>query len=136
MRAGFPWCHAEYMALRVLIADDNEGFLKSARSALEHEGIDVVGTATTAAEAIERVHELDPEVVLVDISLGDDSGFELARRLAEVGTTTSRMQILLISTHDGDDFAELINASPAVGFMSKYGFSARGIRELLAAESG
>lgn len=122
------------MALRLLIADDNEGFLKSARSALEREGIDVVGTATTAAEAIERVEELSPEVVLVDIGLRDDSGFELTRRLAELINQTSR--ILLISTHAEEDFAELIGASPAVGFMSKYGFSARGIRDLLAAESG
>jgi two-component system, NarL family, nitrate/nitrite response regulator NarL len=122
------------MALRLLIADDNEGFLKSARSALEREGIDVVGTATTAAEAIGRVEELSPEVVLVDISFGEDSGFELARRLAELINQTLR--ILLISTHAEEDFAELIDASPAVGFMSKYGLSARGIRELLAAEGG
>jgi two-component system nitrate/nitrite response regulator NarL len=122
------------MALRLLIADDNEDFLKSARSALERDGIDVVGTATTAAEAIERVEELSPEVVLVDISLGEDSGFELTRRLAELIDQTLR--ILLISTHAEEDFAELIDASPAVGFMSKYGFSARGIRELLAAEGG
>jgi DNA-binding NarL/FixJ family response regulator len=122
------------MALRLLIADDNERFLDTARSTLERDGIEVVGTATTAAEAVEVVGELGPDLVLVDISLGDDSGFDLARRLAELSDQTLR--VLLISTHDGEDFAELIKASPVIGFMSKYDLSARGIHELLAAESG
>jgi two-component system, NarL family, nitrate/nitrite response regulator NarL len=132
MRARVFGCHAEFMALRLLIADDNEGFLESARSALERDGIDVVGTATTAAEAVELVEELGPDLVLVDISLGDDSGFDLVRRLAGLSRQTSRA--LLISTHDAEDFAELIETSPAIGFMSKYDFSARGIYELLSAE--
>jgi DNA-binding NarL/FixJ family response regulator len=133
MRPRVFWCHAEFMTLRLVIADDNEGFLESARSALERDGIDVVGTATTAAEAVELVEELGPDLVLVDISLGDESGFDLVRRLAELGRQTSRA--LLISTHDAEDFAELIETSPAIGFMSKYDFSARGIYELLSAEA-
>lgn len=132
MRAHVFGCDAEFMALRLLIADDNEGFLESARSILERDGIDVVGTATTAAEAVDLVEELRPDLVLVDIGLGEDSGFDLVRRLAELGTRTSRA--LLISTHDAEDFAELIETSPAIGFMSKYDFSSRGIYALLAAE--
>jgi DNA-binding NarL/FixJ family response regulator len=119
------------MALRLLIADDNESFLDSARSMLERDGIEVVGTATTAAEAVEVVRELVPDLVLADISLGEDSGFDLAQRLDDLGDQTLR--VLLISTHDGRDFAELITASPAIGFISKYDLSARRIHQLLAA---
>src|SRR5437588_4628069 len=121
------------MALRILIADDSDAFLEAARSTLEREGIDVVGTASSATETIRMLEELRPEVVLVDFGLGTESGFELARRLAELHHHTPR--ILLISTHDGEDFAELIKRSPAIGFLSKSDFSARAIRELLSAEA-
>ena len=121
------------MALRLLIADDNERFLEIARPTLERDGIEVVGTATTAVEAVALANALDPDVVLVDISLGEDSGFELARRLA--GLSSRTLQIVLISTHDGEDFADLIATSPALGFMSKHDFSARGIHALLKVEA-
>jgi DNA-binding NarL/FixJ family response regulator len=122
------------MGLRFLIVDDNEQFLETARSTLERDGIEVVGTATTAAEAVQRAEELTPDVVLVDISLGNDSGFDLTRRLAELRDQHSR--VLLISTLDEEDLADLIEASPAVGFLSKSDFSARAISELLSERSG
>jgi DNA-binding NarL/FixJ family response regulator len=134
MRGCVLRCHAYCVALRLVIADDNERFLETARVTLERDGIEVVGTATTAAAAVELVERLGPDVVLVDISLGEDSGFELARRLA--ARNNRSLRVLLISTHDGEDFAELIKRSPAIGFMSKYDFSARGIHELLAADGG
>jgi CheY-like chemotaxis protein len=69
-------------ALGVLIVDDNWLFLETARDCLEREGLGVVGVATTSAEALRRTEELRPEVVLVDVMLGGESGFELARHLA------------------------------------------------------
>jgi CheY-like chemotaxis protein len=68
--------------LGVLIVDDNWLFLEAARDRLEREGLRVVGVAASSAEALRRVEELRPEVVLVDLMLGSESGFELARRLA------------------------------------------------------
>ena len=68
-------------ALGVLIVDDNWLFLEAARDRLEGEGLRV-GVAATSAEALRRAEELRPEVVLVDVMLGGESGFELARRLA------------------------------------------------------
>jgi CheY-like chemotaxis protein len=128
--SGIRW-HPDYMALRLLIVDDNEHFLEVARSTLERDGLDVVGTATTAADAERQAEELGPDVVLVDLNLGGDSGFDLTRRLAELRTNDSR--ILLISTRDEEDFIDLIKASPAIGFLSKSDFSAGAIRELLSA---
>jgi DNA-binding NarL/FixJ family response regulator len=122
------------MALRLLIVDDNEHFLEVARCTLERDGLDVVGTATTAADAERQAEELGPDVVLVDLNLGGDSGFDLTRRLAELRTNDSR--ILLISTRDEEDFIDLIKASPAIGFLSKSDFSAGAIRELLSANGG
>jgi DNA-binding NarL/FixJ family response regulator len=122
------------MALRLLIVDDNERFLEAARSTLERDGIEVVGTATTAAEAERQAEELDPDVVLVDLNLGADSGFDLTRRLAEPRSNYSR--VLLISTRDEEDFSDLIRESPAIGFLSKSDLSAGAIRELLSSNGG
>ena len=69
--------------LGILIVDDNGLFLEAARDRLEREGLRVVGVAATSAEALRRAEELRPEVVLVDVMLGGESGFELARQLAE-----------------------------------------------------
>jgi CheY-like chemotaxis protein len=65
------------MAFGVLIVDDNPLFLEAARDLLEREGQHVVGVAATSAEALQRAEELRPEVVLVDIMLGSESGSAL-----------------------------------------------------------
>ena len=120
------------VALRCLIVDDNGGFRDAARSLLEREAIEVVGVASSAAEARSRVAELRPDVVLIDIVLGTESGFELARALAREDSA----KLILISTHSEADFADLIAASPAVGFIAKSELSARAVRNLVADGDG
>jgi DNA-binding NarL/FixJ family response regulator len=119
------------MTLRCLIVDDSPWFLDAARGLLEREGITVVGAVLNGAEALQQAQELQPDIVLLDIDLGGKSGFELARRLdREAGLAAAR--VILISTHDEQDFAELIAASPAAGFLPKSALSASAIRALLA----
>jgi DNA-binding NarL/FixJ family response regulator len=118
------------MSLRCLIVDDSPGFLRSARVLLERQGMAVVGVASTGAEAVERAEELRPDVLLLDIDLGEESGFDLARRLhAEV--SLSPTQVILISTHAEEDFADLISATPVAGFLPKGELSADAIQGLL-----
>lgn len=123
------------MRLRCVIVDDNEYFLAAARDLLEREGIAVVGVASTAAEALRRVAELEPELALVDIDLGGESGLDLARRLAETSDPTVT-RVILISAHAQADFEELIAASPAAGFVAKADLSAHAIQAVLAAAPG
>jgi DNA-binding NarL/FixJ family response regulator len=118
------------MPLRCLIVDDSLRFVQAARGLLEREGVQVVGVASNGAEAVQRALELVPDVTLVDIDLGGDSGFDVVRRLhKEVveGSTAS----ILISTHAEDDYADLVAASPAAGFLAKADLSGRAIRDLL-----
>ena len=61
---------------RVLIVDDNGAFLYAARRLLAREGLQVVGIASTGAEALRRVGDLHPDVVLVDVELAGESGFD------------------------------------------------------------
>jgi DNA-binding NarL/FixJ family response regulator len=113
--------------LRCLIVDDNRRFLDAARGLLEREGLSVVGVASTSAEALRQVQELQPDVTLVDIDLGGESGFELVRRLADLAP----LRMILVSTHAEQDYADLIAASPALGFVPKSALSAAAIRALL-----
>jgi two-component system, NarL family, nitrate/nitrite response regulator NarL len=118
------------MQLRVLIVDDNEAFLEAARALLERQGLSVVGIASTSADALQRAEQLQPDVTLVDITLGDESGFELTRRLvARDGAGGSA--VVLISTHAHEDFADLIAECPASGFLAKCDLSAEAIRRIV-----
>jgi len=116
------------MALRCLIVDDSARFLEAASEFLKRAGITVVGVASTSSEAMEQVQELRPDVALVDVDLGAESGFELARRIAEAPEPPP---VILISTRSEDDLAELIARSPALGYLSKAFLSAHAIRNLL-----
>jgi CheY-like chemotaxis protein len=130
MRNADPAAILTAMALRCLIVDDNTGFLRSARLLLEREGIEVVAVASTGDEARRLRDELRPDVILVDVDLGPESGFEVAGRLRE-HTGTAPPDVILISLHAEEDLAELIAASPAVGFIGKPHLSAQAIRDLL-----
>jgi CheY-like chemotaxis protein len=121
------------VALRSLIVDDNAHFLQAARDLLERQGMVVVGVASTGAEAIQQAEQLRPDVMLVDIDLGDDDGFDVAQRLAAT-SGLERSHVVLISTYAEKDFADLIAASPAVGFLTKTELSGQAICELLPSE--
>ena len=119
------------MTLRCVIVDDNPAVLRAASELLNGQGIAVVGVAATSDEAVSLMEELEPDVMLVDIVLGSESGFELVRRLVQ-RFDTAGSRTILISTHDGADFEKLIESSPAIGFLPKSDLSATAIRRLLA----
>jgi DNA-binding NarL/FixJ family response regulator len=122
-------CDAVSVALRCLIVDDDPSFLEVASSLLEREGVEIAGVASNIAEALRQTDELHPSVILVDISLGRESGFDLARRLAEANAGST---VILISTHAEADFVDLIAESPTAGFVPKSELSARAIERVVA----
>jgi DNA-binding NarL/FixJ family response regulator len=118
------------VALRCLIIDDNAGFVAVARDLLEREGFAVVGDAANGFEALRQARELRPDVTLLDIDLGGESGFDVVRELVEdAGGAPSK--VILISTHAEADYAELIEASPAAGFVAKTDLSSDSILAVL-----
>lgn len=90
----------------------------------------MVAVATSFAEGLQCVEQLRPDVTLVDIDLGDESGFDLVERLHRNGFG-DEMRTILISTHAEEDFAELVSASPASAFIPKAGLSGAAIRDVL-----
>ena len=128
MRRAGLCCDASDMTVRCLIVDDSARFLAVATARLTGTGLEVVGTATTSDEAVQQVELLRPDVVLVDISLGTESGFDVARHLAQ---RPDPPVVVLISTRAEADYATLIAASPAVGFIPKSRLSVEAVRELV-----
>jgi DNA-binding NarL/FixJ family response regulator len=120
--------------LRCLIVDDHEPFLEVAAESLAGDDLDVLGTATTSADALRQVAEQQPDVVLVDIGLGEESGFALAQELV---TRFPRLAagVVLISTRAAQDYGGLVDASPAAGFVPKTQLTAKAVRELVASRS-
>ncbi|MEA3214616.1 MAG: hypothetical protein QOJ19_772, partial [Acidimicrobiia bacterium] len=97
--------------MRLLIVDDNARFLEAARDRLERDGMTVVGVAANCAEALLRARDLRPDVTLVDLDLGDESGFDLAASLQINATATTTSPVILISAYPEEDFRDLIQAS-------------------------
>jgi CheY-like chemotaxis protein len=118
------------MPLRCLLVDDNEAFLEAASVLLQREGMTVVGVASSTACALRQARALRPDVILIDIGLGEESGFDLARLLAGDGAG-SNAQLILISARAETDYKELIADSPAAGFLAKSELSAQGIGRVL-----
>jgi DNA-binding NarL/FixJ family response regulator len=118
----------DHVPLRCVIVDDSEAFLASASRRLAAQGVQVVGCASSGAEALQLAQKLEPDVALVDVQLGREDGLELTRRLAATAPGTP---VILISSHSKDELAELVRESPAVGFLPKVSLGADAIVELL-----
>ena len=116
--------------MRCVIIDDSVDFVDAARGLLERQGITVVGAASNSAEALRFIEALRPDVTLVDIDLGAEKGFAVAEQLHQAPPATS-LPVILISTHDEQDLADMITASPALGFVPKSALTADAIRNLV-----
>jgi len=117
------------MAIRCLIIDDNQSFLVAARLLLEREGLTVAGVASAGDDALRQAEALRPDVVLVDISLGAESGIDLARRLIQ--DRGDETVVVLISTRGEDEVTELIAGRSATAFLSKSELSAAAIGRIV-----
>lgn len=119
------------MSVRCLIVDDNRDFLRAASSLLERDGMTVVGVASTGALAHHACRELRPDVVLLDIQLGEETGLEVARQLAgQPGSDKPR--VILISAYAGEDIVDMVADAPAISFLPKAGLSATAVLDILA----
>jgi two-component system NarL family response regulator len=86
---------------RVLLVDDHDLFRRGLRTLLEEQGVHVIAEATDGAEAIARVREHSPDVVLMDINMPVMSGVDATREIVRMSPLT-RVVVLTISDIDGD----------------------------------
>jgi DNA-binding NarL/FixJ family response regulator len=120
--------------IRCLLVDDNAAFLEAASLLLQREGVNVVGVASNTAEALQQTHVLQPDVILVDIGLGDENGFDLARLLSR-DEQGSRADVIMVSTRSETDYVDLIAESAVAGFLAKSHLSALQIGRVLGRTS-
>jgi DNA-binding NarL/FixJ family response regulator len=113
----------------VLIVDDHAPFRSAARALLEAGGFDVVGEAEDGASAIAAAHELQPDVILLDVRLPDIDGFAVAKTLTEEGAPHA---IVLTSSRSVASFRRRLAANPDWSFVPKSELSG----ETLAAAAG
>lgn len=102
--------------IRVMLVDDSEHFVRAARRTLAlEEGIEVVGTAASADEALERLAQLDPDVVLMDMSMPGSSGLDATRA---VKGRWPAVRVIILTAHDTASYeaaAERAGADAVVG---------------------
>jgi DNA-binding NarL/FixJ family response regulator len=88
------------MSLRLVLIEDHQALREGLELLLDREGLQVVGTAGTAGEGRELIERLAPDVALVDIRLGEDSGIELTKEV--VDADPERRVVLYTGSADTD----------------------------------
>ena len=101
--------------VRVLLADDSPSMLQAARRILEPE-FEVVGTVDDGEAVLEATKSLNPDVLILDISMGVMNGLEAARLLRRIGSTA---KIVFLTVHNDQDFVEEAFSAGAVGYVIK-----------------
>ena len=103
--------------IRVLIVEDHPITCKGIRDVLETAtGITVVGEAHTGAEALKKIEELRPRVVLLDMRLPDMSGVEIIKKAYKMGSTA---RILGLSSYNDREFISELLTYGASGYLLK-----------------
>jgi len=117
--------------LRVLVVEDQGVLRNGLRWLLSRVSwVERCAGARSADEALLLARSIAFDVALVDVDLGAESGFDVAHRLA--GLPHGGPPVVLISAESGSELVELVDASGALGFVSKPDLSGDTIRNLLA----
>jgi len=101
---------------RVLIVDDQPSFRGMARTVLEWRGYVVAGEADSASSAIAAAESLAPDAVLLDVRLGEASGFDVACAMTEA---RPGLPVLLVSSIDYRSCHAVLRACGSCGFVLK-----------------
>lgn len=122
--------------VRVLIVDDQPPFREASRMVVEMtEGFEVCAEATNGNEALEKVAELHPDLVLMDVQMPGMDGIEATRRITSLPDPPP---VLVMSTHESGDYEAVAVEAGAVGFVPKSQFGFDTLTEIweLARSSG
>jgi len=106
---------ARVRSIRLLLVDDNREVLETLTDLLQPPYL-IVGALSDAAAVVEQTAALHPEVILLDISLREMTGFEVARRLKQSG---SAAKIIFFTVHENVDFVHAGFAAGAAGYVYK-----------------
>lgn len=104
-------------AIRILLVDDHAMFRAGIRALVEAgERMKVVGEAASGDEAVDRVRELKPDVVVMDLAMPGSNGLEATRRITALGLDTS---ILVLTVHAEEEYLVPVVEAGANGYLTK-----------------
>ncbi|MCK5430862.1 MAG: response regulator transcription factor, partial [Anaerolineales bacterium] len=105
------------MKIRLLLVDDHAVVRMGVRMLLDGEpDFDIVGEADSASEAINRIAQLNPEVVLMDIHLPDLSGIEATREIKRIYPETA---VIALTIHESEEYFFKMLEAGASGYVPK-----------------
>jgi len=103
--------------IKVLVVDDHAMFRQGIRALLEgYDDVEVVGEATEGREAIEKVHQLAPQVVLMDIAMPVMGGLEATRRIKK---ERPDVKVLVLTQYEDSEYILSLIKAGAKGYISK-----------------
>ncbi len=104
-------------SIRVVLADDHAMFRAGIRALIEAEPrLKVVGEACSGDEAVDRVRELKPDVVVMDLSMPDSNGLEATRRIRALELDTN---VLVLTVHAEEEYLVPVVEAGASGYLTK-----------------
>lgn len=120
--------------IRILIADDHAIMREGVRALLEiHEDMDVIGEAGDGREAVAKVSELTPDIILLDISMPFMDGLEATRRIRKANPNTS---VLILTQHEDKEYVLSAVKAGAAGCISKKAVSSELVSAIRAIYRG
>jgi len=103
--------------VRIVLVDDSADFLEALYAMLEpFSSLEIIGTGSSGAEAVDLVMNLHPDLVLMDVNMPEVNGIDAARTIAHSSPHT---RILLMSSDDSLEMRERCRRSMADGFIAK-----------------
>ena len=103
--------------VKVVLADDHEIVRKGIKTLLEGDGeVKVIGEASNGLEAIQKVQDLHPELLILDIRMPEMNGIETAQKLKDMSSET---KVLILSMHDDEEYIIKSAESGASGYLLK-----------------
>ena len=107
---------ANGVVARVLIVDDHEAIRRGIRSLLSRDSLEICGEAENGRQALEKVRELKPDLVILDVSMPVMNGLEAAR---EIRRFAPRTKIVILSVHDSPQIIEIAEKAGADAYVLK-----------------
>ncbi len=107
----------------ILLVDDNKAFLQSAVNFLNsHTEVKIVGIAATGEEGLEKVYELNPDIILLDLSMPGVGGLQVTRMLKSQNVSA---KIIIVTLYDTPEYSNLAKIAGADGFLPKSEFGTK-----------
>ncbi len=119
-------------SVRVVLADDNPAMLETLAGMLGPRYV-IAASASCGASAFTQAVDADPDILVLDVSLGDMTGFDVARRLKKAGSTA---KILFLSVHENREFVRAAFDAGASGYVFKSQISLDLLKALKAVSKG